>query len=372
MALSSANLSANVSLARAAHEGVPGQDEITASVIIPMRNEEKYIGKCLQSILANDFPKSQYEVLVVDGASTDRSRAIAEEMAPWFGSLRILDNPKAIVPTAMNTAIRASRGRYIVRMDAHTEYPADYISACVRELNKGVADVVGGRLITRPGADTLIARAIALMTQHPFGVGNSAFRISSSAREVDTVPFGAFRKEVFDKVGLFQESLVRHQDFEMNARIRAAGGRILLDPSIQPTYYNVPTFRKFMRQGYLNGVWMGRSWTRYPVCFCWRHAAPLAFVCSLLVPLLVSLVISRAALASAAILIVYLLAAVISSAHIASRHGMGYFAILPLLFLSYHMIYGLSTIWGFLTFFTIPAEKTESITHARGATSQNP
>jgi glycosyltransferase involved in cell wall biosynthesis len=363
--------SADLSFAHEAKGWVPGQDEITASVIIPMRNEEKYIGKCLQSILANDFPKNRYEVLVVDGASTDNSRAIAERMAPWFGSLRVLDNPKGIVPTGMNTAIRASRGRYIIRMDAHTEYPDNYISACVKELDKGVADVVGGRLITRPGADTLVARAIALMTQHPFGVGNSAFRINSSAREVDTVPFGAFRREVFDKVGLFQESLARHQDFEMNARIRAAGGKILLNPSIQPTYYNVPTLGKFMRQAYLNGVWMGRSWTRYPVCFCWRHAAPLGFVSSLMVPLLLGLEIKRADLGAAAILIVYLLAALVSSVHIASRHGARYLLVMPLLFLSYHAVYGLSTIWGFLTFFTIPADKTASIIRARGAASEN-
>ncbi len=366
------SLSVNLPLARATNAIIPGQDEITASVIIPMRNEEKYIGKCLQSILANDFPKQQYEVLVVDGASRDRSRAIAEAMAPWFGSLRIIDNPKGIVPTGLNSAIRASRGRYVIRMDAHTEYPANYISACVRELEKGVADVVGGRLITRPGADTLTARAIALMTQHRFGVGNSAFRINSRAREVDTVPFGAFRREIFNKVGFFRESLIRHQDFEMNARIRAAGGKILLDPGIQPIYYNVPTFGKFMRQAYLNGLWMGKSWTRYPVCFCWRHAAPLAFVCSLLFPLLASPLFPRAALATVAILLLHVTGALLSSVHIASRNGARFFPILPLLFLSYHMVYGLSTIWGLLTFFTIQPERTERAISATDAASENP
>lgn len=354
---------------RASH---PADDRelITASIIIPMRNEEKYIGKCLQSILANDFPKNQYEVLVIDGASTDRSRAIVDQMSPWFQNLRLIDNPRGIVPTGLNAAIRASRGRYIIRMDAHTEYAENYISACVRELQRSRADVVGGRLITRPGADTLTAHAIALMTQHPFGVGNSAFRIDSPAREVDTVPFGAFRREVFDKVGLFRESLVRHQDFEMNARIRAAGGKILLDPSIRPTYYNVPTFRKFMRQAYLNGIWMGRSWTRYPVCFCWRHAAPLGFVSALIVPLLASVVFPKAALLTAMILAVYVLAALFSSVHIASRNGVRFLAVLPLLFLSYHVIYGLSTVWGLLTFFTIPPEKKIALAGSTSAATQ--
>lgn len=344
---------------------------LRASVIIPMRNEEKYIRKCLETILANDFPKSDYEVIVVDGASTDRSRAIVEEMTPWFSSLRIIDNPQGIVPTGLNAAIRVARGRYIVRMDAHTEYPSGYISACVRELEKGTADVVGGRLITRPGADTLTANAIALMTQHPFGVGNSAFRINSAAREVDTVPFGAFRREVFEQVGLFRESLVRHQDFELNARIRAAGGKILLDPAIQPTYYNVPTFRKFMRQAFLNGVWLGRSWTRYPVCFCWRHAAPLGFVSSLLVPLIATFEIPKAILFTIAILFVYLSASLISSVHIAAKNGARYLAALPALFLSYHLVYGFSTIWGLLTFYTIPIEKAANLPCFADIASQN-
>ena len=342
---------------------------VTASIIIPMRNEEKYIGKCLQSILANDFPKQEYEVLVVDGASRDRSRQIVEEMKPWFHDLKVIDNPQGIVPTGMNAAIRVARGKYIVRMDAHTEYPPDYVSACVRDLERGTADVVGGRLITRPGADTITAKGIALMTQHRFGVGNSAFRINSSAREVDTVPFGAFRREVFEKVGLFRESLVRHQDFEMNARIRAAGGKILLNPSIQPTYYNVPTFKKFMRQAYLNGAWLGRAWTRYPVCFCWRHAAPLAFVCSLIAPLVASAVWSRAFVITLAILAVYLAGAVGSSLQIAAKHGWRYLAVMPVLFLSYHVVYGLSTIWGFMTFFSIPREDCIRVTRANSAAS---
>ncbi len=347
----------------------PAGDTISVSVIIPMRNEEKYIGKCLQSILANNFSKHDYEVLVVDGASTDRSRQIVEEMKPWFHRLELIHNPKGIVPTGMNAAIRIARGKYIVRMDAHTEYPSDYISACVSELEKGTADVVGGRLITCPGAETVTAKGIALMTQHPFGVGNSAFRINSSAREVDTVPFGAFRREVFEKVGLFRESLVRHQDFEMNARIRAAGGKILLNPSIQPTYYNVPTFRKFMRQAYLNGAWLGRAWTRYPVCFCWRHAAPLTFVCSLIVPLIASEVWSKASLLSVAILAIYLAGALGSSAQISSKHGSRYLAVMPALFLSYHVVYGLSTIWGFVTFFTVPREKYIGVAGVNSAAS---
>src|SRR5690348_881901 len=143
----------------------------TVSIILPMRNEEKYIGKCLKSILENDFPQNEIEILVVDGRSQDGSREVVAAIAAQHPQVRIIDNPKGIVPPGLNAAIRVAKGRYIIRMDAHSEYPTHYISACVQELEKGKADVVGGRLITKPGAETLSARAIALLSQHPFGVG---------------------------------------------------------------------------------------------------------------------------------------------------------------------------------------------------------
>src|SRR5690348_13414836 len=128
---------------------------ITVSVIIPMRNEERYISRCLNSILENDFPRQELEIIVADGRSTDKSRKIVAEFAREHSQIRLIDNPGKVVPTGLNTAIRQSRGRYIIRMDAHSEYPPNYISSCVRELEKGNADVVGGRLVTRPGAQTL-------------------------------------------------------------------------------------------------------------------------------------------------------------------------------------------------------------------------
>ncbi|MBV9147162.1 MAG: glycosyltransferase family 2 protein [Acidobacteria bacterium] len=322
---------------------------ITVSVIIPMRNEEKYIARCLRSVLDNDFPREQLEILVADGRSTDRSREIVENFAKRHSRIYLIDNPKQIVPSGLNLAIRQARGKFIIRMDAHSEYPPDYISACVRELRTGKADVVGGALITRPGADTLTARAIALLSQHPFGVGNSGFRLGWKDRYVDTVPFGAFQRQIFDRVGLFREELVRHQDFEMNARIRQAQGRIFLSQNIFLTYYNLPTLQTLLRRTFLDGMWVARAWICYPVTFCLRHCAPLALLCALLLPLAIAVFAPGMALLSAAVLAMYLAIALASSAQLARKHGKWFLPILPLMFLSFHFVYGVGIVAGLLS-----------------------
>jgi glycosyltransferase involved in cell wall biosynthesis len=340
---------------------------ITVSIVIPMRNEEKRIAGCLNSILANTFPKEEMEIIVADGRSLDRSHEIVEKLAARHPQIRLIDNPKRIVPAGLNAAISLSRGRYIIRMDAHSEYPSDYVSACVRELESGVADVVGGRLITRPGSDTAVARAIALVSQHPFGVGNSGFRLGWQGRFVDTVPFGAFRHEVFERVGLFRESLVRHQDFEMNARIREAGGRIFLSPNVSLTYYNLPTLSKWLQRTFRDPLWVGRAWMRYPRTFCWRHGAPLALLLTIVLPLLLKPVSSIMPALSVATLSLYIFGALGSSLQIALRHGTKLLPILAFLFVSLHLLYGIGLLSGILTYFVIPREQLSFSTSTQPA-----
>lgn len=314
-----------------------------------MRNEERYIGRCLKSILENDYPKQEIEILVADGRSSDRSKQIVEEFARRHSQIHLIDNPELVVPTGLNAAIRQSSGRYIVRMDAHSEYSSNYISACVRELEKGNADVVGGRLITQPGAQTLVAQAIALLSQHPFGVGNSGFRLGWQGRYVDTVPFGAFRREVFDRVGLFREGLIRHQDFELNARIRNSGGKIFLSPDIFLTYYNLPSISRLFNRAFRDGLWVARAWIRYPITFCYRHCAPLALFLALVLPLLLSPVIPFLAYLSVAVATAYLLLLLASSIQIGVRHGFRMLILMPFLFLGFHIACGVGLLSGLLT-----------------------
>ena len=165
---------------------------------MPCRNEGNRIRECLESIVRNDYPKDQMEVLVVDGMSDDGTRATVAEYVARHPHIQLRDNAKAITPAALNIGIAEARGSIVIRMDAHVEYPANYISSLVDCLITSGADNVGGVCVTLPGKNTPLAKAIALGLSHPFGVGNSRFRIGSDvARWVDTVPFGCYRQGCF-------------------------------------------------------------------------------------------------------------------------------------------------------------------------------
>lgn len=322
---------------------------LAVTVVIPMRDEERRIGRCLDSILANDFPRDQLEILVADGMSTDHSRATVADRAGRFPCIRVIDNPGKIVSSGLNLGIRQARGRVIIIMGAHSEYPSNYISTCVRELARTHADVVGGTLKTQPGADTLIARAVALMTQHPFGVGRSAFRTRNAGMEVDTVPYGAYRREVFERTGMFNEQLARNQDFELNARVRKAGGKLFLSRDLEIVYYNVPDFKRLAAQAFKNGFWLAKMWRASPVSFRTRHAIPVTFVLVLLVGILLAPFAASAMRITALTLLAYALAAATASGKIAFHAGWKFFFPLIGLLFTHHFLYGFGTLTGLLS-----------------------
>ena len=326
----------------------PMSTEVQISVIIPMYDEEKFIGQCLESLAASTVPQNRLEVLVVDGGSSDRSRAIIQERAGRFSSLRLLENPKRLPGAAMNVGIAEARGEYVVRMDSHSEYPPEYIQTCIEELLRTGAANVGGCCVTRPGAETSLAHAFALFAQHPFGVGNSRFRLGRGGANVDTVPFGTFRRELFTRLGGFREDLVRHEDYEFNSRIRAAGGKVYLSDRIQSWYHNVPTFGRFLRQAWRGGYWNARCWLTSRHSFAWRHSPPLLFVAALLFCAAWDAVERQGIYAFAAILALYGITALVASASIAWRHGWKFVVVMPLLFFSYHFVYGVATTAGAL------------------------
>jgi glycosyltransferase involved in cell wall biosynthesis len=224
------------------------------SVIIPCLNEEGYIAGCLDSILSSDYPKDRLEILVADGRSSDRTRGIIAEYVARHASVRLLDNPTGTTPAALNVAIRSASGEVIIRMDAHVTYPPDYIRLLVRGLEESGADNVGGVLETVPAEDTAVARAIAIGMSHRFGVGNSHFRVGSiKARDVDTVAFGCFRRDVFTRAGLFDEELIRNQDDEFNYRLISRGGRVLLLPEVSCRYFARRSLAQLSRMYYQYG-----------------------------------------------------------------------------------------------------------------------
>jgi glycosyltransferase involved in cell wall biosynthesis len=224
------------------------------SIIIATRNEEKSIKKCLDSVLAQNFPRDSLEVLVVDGMSNDRTPEIVSEYAAKYSFVKLIDNPLKITPSAFNTGIKAAKGEIILIMGAHSIYQNDYISQCVSHLIESGADNVGGVCIALPGGNTLIAESIAYALSSPFGMGNSYFRIGSkTSRYVDTVFGGCYKKDIFEKIGLFDTDLIRGQDTEFNARLRKAGGKILLVPDIISYYTTRETYLKLWKMQWQYG-----------------------------------------------------------------------------------------------------------------------
>jgi len=310
------------------------------TVLVPCRNEERYIGPCLNSILESDYPTDQLEVLVVDGMSDDATRDILRDYAARHPQVRLIDNPKRITPVALNLAIRASTGAVLVRMDAHVLYPRHYISRLVAALEKYGADNVGGVLRTLPSGDGALPRAIALAMSHPLGVGTSYFRIGTDTpRWVDTIAFFCIRRETFDLVGLFDEELIRDQDDEFNARLIKRGGRILLVPNVESQYYARATLRQTARMFYQYGYFKPLMAKKLGRVMTLRQLVPPLFVLALAVAGVTALLWPPAALALALVGGSYA-AVVLGSAVGASwRHspgvGLALSAVLPVMHVSY-------------------------------------
>lgn len=264
------------------------------SIIIPIYNEEKYIDSCLSSIVRSDIDKNGMEVFVVDGKSTDNTSNIVKEYCEKYPYIKLIINSKRIVPCAMNIAIKKAKGDFIIRLDAHSEYPPDYISKLIESAQKLDADNVGGICITKTRLITDKTKAIVAVLSNKFGVGNSYFRTGSNEiKEVDTVPFGCYKKEVFEKYGLYDERLERNQDIELNKRIKRGGGKLFLVPEIKCTYYARETYRALAKNNYQNGMWNIYTcyYTKKLSSLSFRHFIPLILVLSLLLPLLISILI---------------------------------------------------------------------------------
>lgn len=319
------------------------------SVVIPCLNEARFIRDCIDSVLANDYPAERFELLLVDGGSVDGTRDMIEhEEQRRGGQVRLVNNPKGVTPAALNAGIAAARGDLILRMDAHARIDPHYISRSVDALHRFNADNVGGIMHTLPQRNTVLGRAIAAALSHRFGVGNSLFRVhSSEPRWVDTVFGGCYRREVFTRIGMFNEGLSRGQDMEFNLRLKQAGGRTLLVPDIVSYYYARGDALSFWRHNWNNGVWAILPFlysTVVPVSA--RHLVPLFFVLALTGSALTAL---SAGMwwPFAAIVFAYLAAASIAAVDSAVRNRDARLAlVMPIVFMSLHCAYGLGSLWG--------------------------
>jgi len=274
------------------NHGYSGEPEITTvgscrlrpkvSVVIPCRNERDYIGRCVQSVLESVSP-GDLEVIIIDGMSSDGTREVLGAIQERCPAVRVVDNPKRTTPAALNVGLREADGDVVVVMGAHCELSPGYIRAATGLLlSRNEVGCAGGRTVPRATAGSL-QKVLAAVLGSPFGVGNSHFRVATAGRrEVDTVAYGAYRKDVIDRAGGFDERLTRNQDIELNYRVRRLGYRILLDPSAVVYYQPRPSLRAFARQNFGNGFWNIITWTVTPGSLSWRHFVPLAFVLSII------------------------------------------------------------------------------------------
>jgi glycosyltransferase involved in cell wall biosynthesis len=311
----------------------------SVSVIIPMRNECDHIHACLQSLLKQDYPLNQIEILVVDGRSTDRSRQVVEEYARQRPNLELLDNPKQSTPAALNVGIRRALGEVVLRIDAHSRIPVDYVRQCIFALRQSGADAVGG--VMCPIGQGYIGQAIALAVSSRFGAGDSKYHYAKKAAFVDTVPWPAYRREIFREVGLFDETLIRNQDYELNYRIRQQGGNLFFSPAIR--YYYIPrsSLPALWRQYFQYGRWKIRTLQKHPGSLRWRQIIPPLLVIAVLGSLLLCLLWTPGCLILGLVVIIYLLTNLIVSTIMALRRNWRFIPILPIAFVCIHFAWGL-------------------------------
>ncbi len=299
----------------------------------------------------SDFSKEQLELLVVDGQSDDGTTDIVDEFSARYPWIRLHANTRKITPAAMNIGIRSSIGQVVIRMDAHTVYPPDYISKLVKWIEQSKADNVGGVCVTRPANESAKAHAIAFALSHPWGVGNSHFRIGTTTPKwVDTVPFGCYRREVFDKVGVFDEALVRNQDDELNHRIIKYGGRILLVPEVVSFYTARESLGKLWTMYYQYGYFKPLAVKKIGTVMTIRQLVPATFVMSLFLTASLAPWFATMSVLLGAIVIAYVALDVIvacGAAFARNVHcGLWSLVVFPLL----HISYGIGYLKGFLDF----------------------
>lgn len=336
-----------------------GLEEVRVSIIVPCRNEITHIRPFLDSLLAQDMDGIPWEAIVADGMSDDGTREVLEQYCALHPQVRVISNPGRIVSTGLNAAIRAARGAIVMRMDAHTSYAPDYCRRCIETLERTGADNVGGPARTR--ARGFSARAVAAAYHSRFSTGGARFHDERYEGWVDTVPFGCWRKSTLERLGLFDETLVRNQDDELNLRLLRVGGRIWQNPEIVCWYSPRSSLSALFRQYMQYGFWKVAVIRKHRIPGSWRHLVPVLFVltnAALLAGMAIGALrgasewfVSAAAL-WLAVLAAYTAAVLAASILTARRYGWATLPFLPAVFATYHFSYGLGFSAGLLRFFT--------------------
>jgi succinoglycan biosynthesis protein ExoA len=326
----------------------------TVSVIIPCYNEERFIGKALEQ-LGGQFEPERYEIIVVDGLSDDNSRAVIEDFKrrrPEL-SVSLVENPARNIPTALNLGIAAAKGNIIARMDAHAVPSDGYIRRCVEVLRSGAVGAVGMPCLVRPGADTLVARAIASAVSHPFGIGDAKYRLGAGGppqEPVDTVAFACFRKSVWQELGGYNESLHTNEDYDFNYRVRQSGRPVILDRAGHCDYFARSSLKGLAAQYWRYGGWKAQMLRLHPRSLKVRHLVAPSFVLSLGLLALLGFLWPPAFLLLSIEVVLYLFLSLVFALQIAraNRGSALMFLEMPVVFLAIHLSWGSSFLAGCL------------------------
>ena len=327
-------------------------DQPFVSIIIPCYNEEATVRKLLEALRLQTYPLAKMEVVISDGLSTDGTRDAIAEFQKDHADLSVLvvENKARTIPSGVNQAIRESRGEIIVRLDAHSMPIPEYVQRCVEAHQSGKGDNVGGVWDIQPGADTWIAESISFAAAHPLGVGDAMYRLNAKPGAVDTVPFGSFRRELIQRIGAFDETLLANEDYEFNTRVRESGGVVWLDPSIRSVYFSRGTLGKLAAQYWRYGFWKFKMLKRYPHTLRWRQALPPVFVLILLSLIVLSLVLKIAQILLALQLFVYFFVLGLAALRLAITTRKGFLIWgLPLGIATMHITWGAGFLWSGIT-----------------------
>lgn len=317
------------------------------AVVIPTLNEERFIARCLDSVISQSYPFADMDVMVVDGGSKDRTKEIVTAYNKKHPNIRLLTNPRRIQSIAFNIGVQNSSAPYIVRLDAHALYKPYYIEGCMKGLEgDSKRGNVGGQWDIQPQNDSLWATTNAILNYSKFGIGGASYRVGAQAGNVDTVPFGSFPRTMIEKIGGMRDDLPRGEDNEFNSRIKKAGYDIYFDPAIECVYYARPTLKASCKQMYANGESIGHLFYVDRESIGLRHLVPLLFVVGIICGVLLSFVWLPFFFALLAGLCLYFTCDLLASVMAAKEHGWKYLLPLFIMFFCVHISYGWGTIVG--------------------------
>ena len=325
------------------------KDSPFVTIIMPIRNEADFIERALKSVLDNDYPAEKMKIIVVDGMSNDGTRKIVTRLSKADSRITMLDNPKRIASAAMNIGLKTAQGDLFIRVDGHVEIPTDFIAKSIRCLHEHPEAWVAGGYI-KTVSDSYIGQAIASAMRSPIGVGNSRFRLGNYEGWVDTLAFGTHHRWIVDKIGYFDEELVRNQDDEFNLRVTLAGGKIWMSKAIQSTYFSRGSLRKLWKQYFQYGFWRIRTLQKHKRPASFRQLVPLLFVSFLLLLGLIGFLWKPLWFLLAFEAALYLLGLAIGALDVGCKSGWRYAPFAPVVFAILHFAYGLGSLWGVVRF----------------------